>query len=129
VEYEDRTNWIARRGWGLDFSQKAGTSNWVHFAIPTHKGFDLTIILLHFTVNDATITGIHLYDGRQRFFTQEVKYGSADGQEQYEENHLGGSSVKFKIHRALGVSLKVEAASNKDGTLGFHAVGAQLEGL
>ena len=60
VEHEDRTNWVFRRGWGLEFSQKAGLYNWVHFAVPTISGLDLAYIKLHFSVKDAIITEIHL---------------------------------------------------------------------
>ena len=129
VEHEERLAEASgiRRGSGLHLIQKQGTQNWVHYAIPTVTGLDLTYLRLHYTVEHATISAVHLWDGNKLFLAQEVGYGGEAGKEQHVTNSLGGSQQKFEIHRALGVSLRIEASADHDGSVIVHGVGAQLE--
>lgn len=54
-------------GWGLDIRQKSGTSNWVHFAVPTlgnaNKGAKLIQIKFWTGSADAWVSDVHIYNG------------------------------------------------------------------
>ena len=53
-----------RAGWGLDFTQKSGLTNWVHFAIPSVHGWSVRYIALKFWTGsvDAIVDKVHVYD-------------------------------------------------------------------
>lgn len=51
-------------GWGLDFTQKSGLFNWVHFAVPTRFGQSTDRVALQFLTGsvDAIVNHVHIYD-------------------------------------------------------------------
>lgn len=66
IEYEDRIEDTGRThiGWGLDFVQKSGLTNWVHFAVPSQFGQQTRFIALQFLTGsvDAIVRDVHIYD-------------------------------------------------------------------
>jgi hypothetical protein len=51
-------------GWGLDFNQKPGLDNWVHFAPPTIHNSVARFIAIQFWLGsiDADVNAIHVYN-------------------------------------------------------------------
>lgn len=94
-------------GWGLDIRQKPGTSNWVHFAVPTlgntNKG--ARYIRLRFWTGsaDAFVSDVHVWNGETKVkeFT-----GPWSGGWQTVTLDLG-SVVSFT--KGMGVSMKINA--------------------
>ena len=56
IEYMDRVDSTARQkvGWGLDFEQKSGNFNWIHYSIPTIPFTKTRYLLVHY---ETGITG------------------------------------------------------------------------
>ncbi|MEI6236145.1 MAG: hypothetical protein WCT04_24075 [Planctomycetota bacterium] len=123
VEDTENVSGLQRKGWGLSFFQRAGTSNWVHFAIPSNALYGWRADHLHvkFTAGDtAKVSAIHLWDGNVRIWERSVESGNGEFDMMME---LG---QEFEIARALGVSIKIEATESGDGLFMFHAVGANF---
>jgi hypothetical protein len=69
VEYPDRVEHIRRAGYYTEVRQKAGTSNWFHFAIPTptiHAGKKMKHSHAHLLAEvheSAKLDKVHIWDG------------------------------------------------------------------
>ncbi|MBI2486026.1 MAG: hypothetical protein HYW01_03530 [Deltaproteobacteria bacterium] len=111
-------------GWGLDFDLSAGSSNWVHFSIPTLGGGSKGVqyIRLKFKTGsaDAWVSQIDVYDGNIKFKTLTGNWsGSKDVQ-----LNLG---QKWQINRALGISVRVNAGVEMmSHEFEFYAAGANF---
>ncbi|HLX60005.1 MAG TPA: DUF6623 family protein [Planctomycetota bacterium] len=123
VERPDYVLGLERKGWGLCFRQRAGTFNWVHFAIPTFALYNWRIDHVHvkFTAGEyARVSEVNLWDGNIKFWEQNLNYAGGEIDAMIELDR------EWEIFRALGVSLKVEADSAGDAHFMFHAVGANF---
>jgi hypothetical protein len=80
IEYIDRVATTDRvhLGWGLDFTQKPGLYNWVHFAVPTVHGATSRYVALQFYTYsaDAIVDKVHVYNLLNKVKSFE---GAADG--------------------------------------------------
>jgi hypothetical protein len=113
-------------GWGLDIIQKPGTSNWVHFAVPTlgSKGVRyIKLIFLTYSA-DAWISEIHVYNGSQKI--KEFKGHWTGG---HNPLTLNIGSIQ-PITASLGISVKINAGvESMDHRVVFGAVGANFVNL
>lgn len=59
------TNWVFYKGWGLDFTEKAGTSNWVHASVPAINKPKVSGFYIRYYSSQAAgrITQVDIYDG------------------------------------------------------------------
>lgn len=66
IEYEQRIEDTGRThiGWGLDFVQKPGLLNWIHFAPSTVFGQKTRFVAIQFLTGsvDAFVKHVHVYD-------------------------------------------------------------------
>jgi len=123
VENKDTTYGLQAMGWGLSFHQVAGTSNYVHFAIPSNAlyGWRADHLHLQFTCGEfAQVTEVTLWDGKQKF--KEVPLEFKEG----EVDVLINLEGEWEIQRGLGLSLKLEADEAGDAHFMFHAAGANF---
>lgn len=110
-------------GWGLDFVQSAGLSNWVHYSIPVTRSTTGRYIGLHFKTGsiDAKVTKVHVFNGRWRIKEYDVSW-SGDWQA-----HRLDLETNITFDMGLGISIKVEAGFElMDHTFIFSAVAAYL---
>ena len=71
IEYMDRVASTDRQkmGWGLDFTQNPGSSNWIQYSIPTIPFTKTRYLLVRYETGvtgetaDSIITSFHVYDG------------------------------------------------------------------
>jgi hypothetical protein len=107
IEYLTRVQTTERAhiGWGLDFDQKSGLYNWIHFAVPTVFGQTTRYIALQFWTGsvDAVVDSVHVYNGGDRVMEFE-DLGWADGW--HEEILDLGEEMTFA---ALGISIEIGA--------------------
>lgn len=123
VEKPDYVLSLERKGWGLCFLQRAGTDNWVHFAIPSFSLYNWRIDTLHVKVTageHARVSEVNLWDGNVKFWQKNLDYSNGEIDAMIELDR------EWEIFRALGVSLKVEADAAGDAHFMFHAVGANF---
>ncbi|WP_233144593.1 hypothetical protein [Methyloprofundus sedimenti] len=66
IEYVNRVETLDRVhiGWGLQFDQKSGLVNWIHFAPPSSFGQKTRYVALQFSTGsvDAFIDNVDIYD-------------------------------------------------------------------
>lgn len=66
IEFPDNLDSLTQVhiGWGLDFDQKPGLANWIHFAPPSIHGQQTRFIALQFLTgsNDAFISRVDIYN-------------------------------------------------------------------
>jgi hypothetical protein len=111
-------------GWGLDFDQSSGTSNWVHFAVPSLGGGTRGVryIRLKFRTGsvDAWVSDVHVWDGNVRFATLTGSWtGSRDV--------LLDLGQVWRINRGLGISIQVNAGvEGMSHNFQFRSVGANF---
>jgi len=123
IENLEQVKELTTKGWGLSFYQTAGTENWVHFALPSNSqfGWRIDFLELQFTAGEnAKVTQVHLWDGAIQFWegALDTQTGAVDV-----VLDLGG---EWEVHRALGVSLKIETDPAGDGHFMFYSVGANF---
>ncbi len=99
-------NVIHYLGWGLDITQKPGTSNWVHYAVPTlgdkKVGAQYVRLIFRTYSADAWVSDVHVYNGPTKI--KEFK-GSWSGNKTVTLNL--GSVTRF--NQGLGISVKINA--------------------
>jgi hypothetical protein len=72
VEYPERVESQARMGFACHVRGRAGTDNWIHFAIPTpvivqDRRLKAGSVMLRFKSSDgALVHAVHIYDGERR---------------------------------------------------------------
>jgi hypothetical protein len=110
-------------GWGLDIIQEPGTSNWVHFAVPTLGGKGVRYIKLIFTTGsvDAWVSHVDVWNGSQKLKTFTGSW--SDG-----HNPLTLDLGKIRpITAALGISVEIKAGvESMDHKVVFGAAGANF---
>ncbi len=117
---------LERKGWGLSFVQRGGSTNWLHYAVPSNSQYNWRVDHVHlkFTAYEhAKVTEIHLWDGNIQFWQKSVDYSGGEVDVMIE---LG---QEFELFRGLGVSIKTEADPGGDAQFVFHAVGANFRQL
>jgi hypothetical protein len=107
IEYIDRVETLDRVhiGWGLDFLQKPGLINWVHFAVPTIHGLTSRYIALEFYTGsvDAIVEQVDVYN----LSTKVKSFNDLDLADGWFLEVLDmGSDIPFS---AVGISVKVGA--------------------
>ena len=78
IEYMDRVESTDRQkvGWGLDFVQKSGNYNWVHYSIPTTPLTKTRYLLVRYETGipgeraNSAIHQFHVYDGETKIYEQ-----------------------------------------------------------
>ena len=107
IEYINRVDTMDRVhiGWGLDFNQKSGLKNWIHFAVPSVHGQSSQYVALQFYSgsSDAIVDKVHVYNLGTKVVEIE-DLGWSDGW--YTEVIDLGSKIPFT---ALGISVEVGA--------------------
>jgi hypothetical protein len=107
IEYINRVDTLDRVhiGWGLDFQQKSGLTNWIHFAVPTIHQLTSRYIALEFYTGsvDAIVEQVDVYN-----LSQKVKsFNDLDLAGGWFLEVLDmGSDIPFS---AVGISVKVGA--------------------
>lgn len=112
-------------GWGLDFVQSGGRSNWVHFAIPTVGSGEngVQFIGLKFSTGsaDAAVTQIDVYDGDINFQTITGRWTG------YNDIQLDLGQV-WQLQRGLGISIGIGAGvESMSHQFQFMSAGALFE--
>jgi hypothetical protein len=113
-------------GWGLDIQQTFGTTNWVHFAVPTDgtRGRGARYVKIKFKAfSQSMVTAVHIYNGGIKVaeFT-----GSWTG-----ENTLTLDLGKVKsFTNGLGISVQIQASPVQQqpdyGRIIFYGAGANF---
>ena len=108
IEYEGNIEPAARTraGWGLDFTQKSGLANWIHFAVPSvHLTSSRWVALKVYTGSvDAWVDKVHVYDLNNKVFDFD-DVDLSDGW-YVEVFDMGDPPIPFS---ALGISVRVAA--------------------
>ena len=137
VEYPDRTDWIYRRGWGLDLNLKGQEINYVHFPMqiqltnyvtPFEFGRNcnqLYEIHLTLTAENGLVSVVHIYDGYEHLVAEDVQLGPCDKKDFLIQ---AGGSDGLKVHVGLGITLKIETADSHPAKFSFHSVGYLAKG-
>ena len=119
VEYPDKLESHARKGWGTRLLGKYQTKNWFHFSIPTVALTDNIAPILHsiYVLYDAKgfflggIQNVHIYDGPKRLFAfDDLAFPNyiGDHSETIDEfNCWDVSERKKRIFLGLGISVGV----------------------
>src|SRR5437870_3929691 len=68
VEPEETPDSTSRKGWGISFTGRPGTSNWFHIPVATPVILDdlrppLVKVFVFYKTGASRITNIHVYDG------------------------------------------------------------------
>lgn len=128
VEYPGNTYGVAIKGWGLEFTEKAYTGNWIHYSVPGPPGpanAKLQFIVLRYYKSNLTgsFQQVDVYDGQYKLGTfypsagnigwntvyiymgqygsSYVTAGTAVGASFYAK--AGASSTDFKIASVWGI--------------------------
>lgn len=112
IEYMDRVSSTDRQklGWGLDFTQNSGSSNWIHYSIPTVPFTKTRYLLVRYETGitgetaDSSITAFHVYDGGTKIY--EDNSVSLTGGPDHVLIDMGEDKT---ISWGLGLSIKVGA--------------------
>jgi hypothetical protein len=107
VESPGNTLGVKYRGYGLEFTQKLNTKNWVHFQIPTTWSGNIRSVYVQYYVDSASgeIVQFAIYNGRKKLKTVTAP-ATAVGWNQMQIDF--GGYLYFT--RGLGVSMNVTAA-------------------
>ncbi len=126
IEFQDRVQSDRQHlGWGLDFQQKSGFYNWVHFSIPVPWGSKVQFVGFMFETGsaDAFISRVDVYDGGDKIYQQNGLTLSGD-----KRWHVIDMGEEFTIDEALGISIQtatgVEMMSHQ---FIFYTAGAQWQ--
>jgi len=76
AEHPDSLVRSERKGWGVTFTAKAGTTHWFHVSIPAPVVVEdvrpvLSKTFVLYDAEDAEITDLHLYDGKNRILSRD----------------------------------------------------------
>jgi hypothetical protein len=74
IEYPERMTAIARRGPAARLDGEAGSTNWLHLAVPTtvithDVRLRIHSAMIRFKGNGVSIVSVHIYDGESRIAT------------------------------------------------------------
>jgi hypothetical protein len=123
------TTWtVEKYGYGATVRPStSSTQNWVHFAVPTPRGYDVTKVEVQFaTGNHAHIIGVDVWDGGNRI-------------ESISNLNLGGSTAQVgswsipggpKLVWGVGISLaiKFDAGPGDQGAwITFYSAGVYYQ--
>lgn len=115
IEFEQRIEDTGRThiGWGLDFVQKSGLTNWVHFAVPTRFGQTTRFIALQFLTGsvDAIVRDVHIYDLGTK--VREFNNVNWTGDLQAQILDLGSGRAFSALGISIGIGAGVEQMSHR----------------
>jgi hypothetical protein len=106
IQYSDRTDSPVYLGWGLDFEQNSGTTNWIHFSLPVPYGVSTRYLAFRYKTGsaDAFISATHVWNGDTRIY--EDNDVSLSGGPDWYIIDMGSDKV---IDQALGISIGIGA--------------------
>ena len=112
------------KGWGLEFTQKAGTQNWVHAPVPSigTQQADTIEVKYFKQYADASIGTIDIYNGEVKIKTVTAPVGVV-GWNTFSIS-LGGT---LSVGYGLGVSLNIIPSPGKDTKFIIGDVGARFQ--
>ncbi len=116
VEYPSRLDSLdqVHIGWGLDFDQSPGLTNWIHFAPPSLHGQQTRFIALQFLTgsNDAIVKHVHVYNlaAKVKEFNNVNWTG---GPLQIQVLDLGESMTFTALGISVGIGAGVEILSHR----------------
>jgi hypothetical protein len=113
------------KGWGFEFTQKAGTQNWVHAVVPSSGTQQADTIYVRYFKQyaDASIGTIDIYNGEVKIKTVTAPAGAAGVWNAFSIN-LGGI---LSFGNGLGVSLNIIPSPGKDTRFNIGDVGALFQ--
>lgn len=122
VEYPDRLDSAVPVGSCMRLDGRAGTSNWLHLAVPTPVIVDgdrlrIDSLMLRFRTNGATVTDVHLYDGESKIATHAgLNLQPADWSFQRFDvpgtpDVRWGLGISFRVTFGAGTSRRIEVCS------------------
>lgn len=103
----------AYMGWGLDFDQKSGLYNWIHFAVPSVNGKAVRYIALQFQTGsaDALINHVHVYNLSTKI--REFNNLGWSGNLQTRVLDLGSPQTLSALGISVGIGAGVEMMSHR----------------
>ncbi len=116
IEFTDRVDYITKSthmaAWGLDFYQKSGSSNWIHYSIPMPYGARTRYLAIKFKTGsvDSWIDQFHVFNGGTKIYDGPAVglSGDAFGDDADAWYIIDMGSDKI-INKALGLSINVKA--------------------
>jgi hypothetical protein len=131
IELPDRLKSVWRAGFFIRLVGKPGTTNWLHFHIPTtvivkdkRQMADSVMLRFKSGSNRATVTNVHVYDGEARVATHDGlnQAPSNFGIERY------NIPAKPDVLWGIGISVGVKFAGTTDAqnTMEFAAAGCDF---
>ncbi len=143
VEYPERLEHISRKAFHTRLKGKPGSSNWVHFPIPTpvvgtwmkepsglkiegkslqYRRYHVTKVFVHFRSESShgKVTALHLHDGQKRI-------AEFPGLGLFGENPFKAFQLKDDPEVQQGICLSVAVAFGKHQRwIEFHSAGADF---
>jgi hypothetical protein len=115
IEYQANVATMERAhiGWGLDFDQKSGLYNWVHFAVPSTHGKSVRYIALQFETGspDAYVNQIHVYNMSEKI--REFNNLGWSGNLQTQVLDMGSEFPISAVGISVGIGAGVEMMSHR----------------
>ena len=127
VEYPDRLDSAVRKGYYARLDGKAGTTNWLHLAIPTpviveENRLRIDSVMLRFRTSGATVTAVHVYDGENRIASHNGLSLHPDGWAFERFEVAGGPEIRW----GLGISFKCEFGAGPSRRLEVCSAGGDF---
>lgn len=131
VEYQDRLSSIWRAGFFARLVGRRGTTNWIHFAIPTdlivrdkRQMLDSAMLRFRSPGSGARVTNVHVYDGERRiaaFDGLNLKHSDFG----FDRFTIPGRPDVF-LGLGISVGLAFDGAGDAENTIEFSSVGCDL---
>ena len=127
VEYPDQMDTIIPKGSCIRLEGKANTSNWFHLAIPTtviveDNRLRIDSVMLRFRTAGATVTKVHVYDGKNKIASHEDLSLSPEDWK-FERFDVPGQP---EIQWGLGISFKCEFGAGGERQIEVSAAGGDF---
>lgn len=131
IEYPDRIQSEWRAGFYIRVVGRSGTTNWLHFAIPTpvivndnRLAIDSGLVRFRSKSSHAAITNVHIFDGENRIAAHDGLNvaPSALGMQRYAVP--GKPEVRWGIGLTLGV--RFSGSTNEQNTMEIASAGVDF---
>lgn len=131
VEFPDRLASIWRAGFFARIVGRPGTTNWLHFAVPTavivkdkRQMIDSAMLRFRSSSSSARITNVHVFDGERRIAAHDSLSLSHSGFGFDRFDVPGKPDVLWGLGITIGV--RFDGTTDADNTMEFSSVGCDL---
>ncbi|MFP3866677.1 MAG: DUF6623 family protein [Desulfobacteraceae bacterium] len=133
-EYPGSLTRTDRKGWGIIFSGKGNTFNWLHIMVPTPVIEENTRVslqkffVLFNTIGNAKITSIHVWDGRRKIWAKDG-LNLSGWHLNIDATNTFPVDPKITLYTGLDICVKVEfglKSGTSDPAIHFSTAGADF---